>query len=255
MAFGLTNNDRANIPFKYRIDMNDLNTNNYKSIHLIIRWVKKLILAVCLFVTLQSHSQSISSDSLIFLTRQVKALPETNQPERWKKAVFELAIEQAENSLAANLPQEASVILADIANNINIAPALMVTQSNTVSQISVLREPSVKIGNPYIERLVVGIKDELKVKDITWGKITTANPIFKETGGPYGSRTTASRMQAMLWLIANPASPLQGDAEIFKRFLRRYLAYVDALLNGKDIKAGQLIFDDFAIAPASCALR
>ena len=235
--------------------MNDLNKNNYKSIHLIIRWVKKLIVAVCLFVTLQSHSQSISSDSLIFLTRQVKALPETNQPERWKKAVFELAIEQAENSLAANLPQEASVILADIANNINIAPALMVTQSNNVSQISVLREPSVKIGNPYIERLVVGIKDELKVKDITWGKITTANPIFKENGGPYGSRTTASRMQAMLWLMANPASPLQGDAEIFKRFLRRYLAYVDALLNGKDIKAGQLIFDDFAIAPASCALR
>jgi hypothetical protein len=131
----------------------------------------------------------------------------------------------------------------------------MVTQSNDVSLISAVKEPRVKNGNPYIERLVVGIKDELKVKDITWGKITSANPIFKENGGPYGSRTTASRMQAMLWLIANPASPLHGDAEVFKRFLRRYLAYVDAMLNGKDIKAGQLIFDDFAIAPASCALR
>ena len=213
-----------------------------------------LVSALLLFVCCANASNT-TNDSLAILKKQVASLPESNQPEKWKKVVFELAIEQAENDVAANLPQEASVVLADIASNINTEPGLMVTQSNDVSLISAVKEPRVKNGNPYIERLVVGIKDELKVKDITWGKITTSNTIFKENGGPYGSRTTASRMQAMLWLMANPASPLHGDAEVFKRFLRRYLAYVDAMLNGKDIKAGQLIFDDFAIAPASCALR
>ena len=196
-----------------------------------------------------------TNDSLSILKIKVKALPESTQPEKWKKAVFELAIEQSENDLSANLPLEASVILADIARDINIAPNSIVSQSNDVSQISVLRAPKVKRGNPYIDRLVAGAKDELKKEDIIWGKITPSNPIFKENGGLYGSRSTAARMQAFFWLMVNPASPMRGDAEIFKRFLRRYLAYIDAMVNGKDIKAGQLIFDDFAIAPASCALR
>ena len=87
-----------------------------------------LVAALMLLVWCANASNN-TIDSLALLKKQVKALPETNQPESWKKAVFELAIEQAENSLAANLPQEASVILADIANNINTAPALMVTQS------------------------------------------------------------------------------------------------------------------------------
>ena len=235
--------------------MNDLATGYYKSIHTIKRWVTKSIVIVGLFITGNSFSQTTNSDSLTLLKKQVTSLPESNQPEKWKKVVFELAIEQAENDVSANLPEEASVVLADIASNINTEPSLMATQSNDVSLISALKEPKVKNGNPYIDLLVAGADFELKIEDIIWGKVTNNNPIFKENGGPYGSRTTATRMQAMLWLMANPASPMRGDAEIFKRFLRRYLAYVDAMLNGKDIKAGQLIFDDFAIAPASCALR
>ena len=218
--------------------------------------MKSSFLAVALLLITCSANASIkNSDSLALLKKQVISLPESNQSEKWKKVVFELAIEQAENDVAANLPQEASIVLADIAANINKDASQFTTQTKDISLISALKMPKVTDGNPYINRLMLGIKEELKKDDVPWGKSTPTNSAFKALDGPYGARSTANKMQAMLWLLVNPSSPLKGDDEIFKRFLRRYLAYVDAMQNGKDIKAGQQIFDDFAIAPASCALR
>ena len=212
-------------------------------------------IALILFACVAKAFATTNEDSLVLFKKQVASLPQNSQAEKWKKSVFELAIEQAENALAANLPQESSIIIADIAHKINVSPSLFITQSTELSAISALIQPKVIIGNPYINRLEVGIKDELKKEDIPWAKSTPTNIAFKDLGGPYGSRSTAGKMQAMLWLLVNPASPMKGDAMILKRFLRRYLAYMDAMINGKDIKAGQQIFDDFAIAPASCALR
>ena len=218
--------------------------------------MKSSFLAVALLLITCSANASIkNSDSLALLKKQVVSLPESNQSEKWKKVVFELAIEQAENDVAANLPQEASIVLADIVANINKDASQFTTQTKDISLISALKMPKVTDGNPYINRLMLGIKEELKKDDVPWGKSTPTNSAFKALDGPYGARSTANKMQAMLWLLVNPSSPLKGDDEIFKRFLRRYLAYVDAMQNGKDIKAGQQIFDDFAIAPASCALR
>ena len=218
--------------------------------------MKSSFLAVALLLITCSANASIkNSDSLALLKKQVVSLPESNQSEKWKKVVFELAIEQAENDVAANLPQEASIVLADIVANINKDAPQFTTQTKDISLISALKMPKVTDGNPYINRLMLGIKEELKKDDVPWGKSTPTNSAFKALDGPYGARSTANKMQAMLWLLVNPSSPLKGDDEIFKRFLRRYLAYVDAMQNGKDIKAGQQIFDDFAIAPASCALR
>ena len=218
--------------------------------------MKSSFLAVALLLITCSANASIkNSDSLALLKKQVISLPESNQSEKWKKVVFELAIEQAENDVAANLPQEASIVLADIVANINKDASQFTTQTKDISLISALKMPKVTDGNPYINRLMLGIKEELKKDDVPWGKSTPTNSAFKALDGPYGARSTANKMQAMLWLLVNPSSPLKGDDEIFKRFLRRYLAYVDAMQNGKDIKAGQQIFDDFAIAPASCALR
>ena len=218
--------------------------------------MKSSFLAVALLLITCSANASIkNSDSLALLKKQVVSLPESNQSEKWKKVVFELAIEQAENDVAANLPQEASIVLADIVANINKDASQFTTQTKDISLISALKMPKVTDGNPYINRLMLGIKEELKKDDVPWGKSTPTNSAFKALDSPYGARSTANKMQAMLWLLVNPSSPLKGDDEIFKRFLRRYLAYVDAMQNGKDIKAGQQIFDDFAIAPASCALR
>ena len=218
--------------------------------------MKSSFLAVAvLLITCSANASIKNSDSLALLKKQVISLPESNQSEKWKKVVFELAIEQAENDVAANLPQEASIVLADIAANINKDASQFTTQTKDISLISALKMPKVTDGNPYINRLMLGIKEELKKDDVPWGKSTPTNSAFKALDGPYGVRSTANKMQAMFWLLVNPASPLKGDDEIFKRFLRRYLAYVDAMQNGKDIKAGQQIFDDFAIAPASCALR
>ncbi len=220
---------------------------------------KLIFFTLSLFVVTHATSQikpkTTFTDSFSLLKDKVATLPHTNQSEQWKKAVFELAIEQAENAIAANLAEEAFVVLADVSANISKAPVTFLTETSDKSFISALREPRVKEGNPYINRLLAGINEDLKKEDIAWGKSTPSNSAFKALDGPYGARSTANKMQAMLWLLVNPASPMKGDAEVFKRFMRRYLAYVDAMINGKDIKAGQQMFDDFAIAPASCALR
>lgn len=214
-----------------------------------------ILILTSLFTIAQVKTNPTEGGSLLSLKKIIATLPQGTQPEKWKKVVFEMAMEQVENNLSINLTDEASVILADMTANINKAPSQFMLQANDVSFISALKMPKVKVGNPYIDKLVAGANDELKKEDIAWGKITPASPIFKENGGVYGSRTTAAKLQALLWLLVNPASPMAGDTELFKRFLRRYLAYIDGLLNAKDVKAGQQIFDDFAIAPASCALR
>jgi hypothetical protein len=126
------------------------------------------------------------------------------------------------------------------------------------SSISVMRPPITIEGNPYLERLVGGARADLAKPEKQWPKATEASNPFEGLSGESGSRDVAERMEAWLWLYANPASPMKGDAEVLRRFLTLASAYTDAMeAYGKDekIKAGQGIFDDFAIAPAASAIR
>ena len=111
-------------------------------------------------------------------------------------------------------------------------------------------------GNPYLKRLLDGAREELSKPDVPWRKSTAAFNPFDGISGPYGSRDTAAKMDALFWLFTNPASARRGDPEVLTRLLRRSLAYADAIdTQSVTLKAGANIFDDFAIAPAATVLR
>ncbi len=196
------------------------------------------------------------NDSLKVIKQQIANLPEKSQAESWKKAALIVAIECAEASEKAGETTETSILLSNIANALKINAAQMTNASKSAEHIIALAAPKVSTNNPYINRMVEGMKLEMQKEDIVWPKNTALVNTMKENGGPFGSRTTGTKLFAMLWLLVNDASPLKGNTEVFKRFLHRYLAYIDVILvHGTNTKAGQAMFDDFAIAPASNALR
>lgn len=125
-------------------------------------------------------------------------------------------------------------------------------------------------GNPYIERLAKGAAADFAKPDPAWPKARADyNPFDAPPGFPTvyaqptprkltaGTREAAATMQAMLWLFANDASPMRGDARLVERFLRRAHAYADALATSvmpQAIRPGENLLDEFAIQPASIAL-
>jgi len=196
------------------------------------------------------------NDSLALIKKQIALLPEKSQAESWKKTSLQVALECAEASDKAGETSETSLLLSNIASALKINAEQMTSASTSAEHIIALSKPKTMANNPYINRIVEGMKLEMQKEDIVWPKNTALLNTMKENGGLYGSRTTGTKLFAMLWLLVNDASPLKGNTEVLKRFLHRYLAYIDVILvHGTNTKAGQAMFDDFAIAPASCALR
>ena len=169
-----------------------------------------------------------------------------------------VALERAGAAMDARCAEEANGLLDDVEAALARPPAALAAVGAETSTISALKPPRVSAGNPYLERLVAGAREELATPDKPWAKSTETACVFEGLGGGSGSREVAERMEALVWLFANPASPLKGNPGILAHLLRRAHAYTDAMeIFGKSekIKAGAGIFDDFAIAPASCALR
>ncbi len=118
-------------------------------------------------------------------------------------------------------------------------------------------------ANPYVARLVAGARAELARPDpaASWPRLGAENaPGFfalRGSGDPRDARQVAARMDAYLWLFAHPDSPLRGDPELLRRFLRRAHAYADALalLALNERLGGRELLDDFALGPALTALR
>ncbi len=119
-------------------------------------------------------------------------------------------------------------------------------------------------GNPYVARLADGARAELARPDpaAQWPVIDEQNAAgffaLRGTGDARDARQVAARLDAYLWLYANPASPLRNDPALLERFLRRARAYVDALVfSGRAgaLRGGRDILDDFALGPALTALR
>jgi hypothetical protein len=215
-----------------------------------------LFLPVTLMCFYMNVNKAAAVNDLSALRKQVDALPESSRAEKWKKAVLSVSLERAQSSINVGLPDYATELANDIKAAIKVQAESMVKPSTEIINISSMNPVKVKDNNPYIIKMCDGLREELQTPDIPWEKCTSTRNTFKDVGGPYGSRTTASKMQALLWLVANPASPYAGDSEVLTRLLRRVLAYVDAInVLSSTIRAGANIFDDFAIAPASCALR
>jgi hypothetical protein len=201
------------------------------------------------------------------------------------KAVLTVALERAKACLDAGCVNDAGDLIADVEATLVKNPEPLVGPSSNTNTISALRPPRVVNGNPYIAKLVAGAKEDLSRPDNPFPKNTATVNSFSGLGGETGSRSSGDEMQAWFWLYANPASPLKGDPSVLERYLRVANAYADAIdvhgslsLAGSSTSteaakgtplvgaqgskgnenaplAGQGIFDDFAIAPASCALR
>ncbi len=194
------------------------------------------------------------------LRGSVSALPEITQAEKAKKGVLEVALERAESSLKVGETASAAALQADITAALAADPEAMDRPDPAVKNISALFPVITAERNPYIDRLASAGRQFADGPDVEWPKFTTdgAAVFIGPSSGEYDCRGTAARLDALLWLYANPASPLRGDPAVLKKYLRRAHAYADALDVQSAIRPGQLgknILDDFAIAPASCALR
>ncbi len=187
------------------------------------------------------------------------------------KAVLTVALEQAKASLDAGCSKDAGDLINDVEAMLAKNPESLVVPSSQTNTISALRPPMKVQGNPYLAKLVAGAKDDLSKPDNPLPKNTaTVNTFSGGFTGEAGSRSAGEEMQAWLWLYANPSSPMKGDPKVLERYLRLATAYADAIdvhgslslavpVGQKSSEnaplAGNGIFDDFAIAPASCALR
>lgn len=189
--------------------------------------------------------------SVSALGERIKGLPETTAAECIKKSALSVAVARL-----ASAPQSDARFGELEAAIERPAPEFLRTPENHPG-ISVLRVPEVVAGNPFIEHMVAGARSSMAVPDVDWSTAPGAGPLLGSatSQGEYNPRTTASRMDALFWLFANPSSPLKGDPEVLKRLLGRILAYCDALQSGQDLRGGQEVYDDFAIAPASIVIR
>jgi hypothetical protein len=254
----------------------------------------KTFLQVCLILPLlccsfgNLHAQSPAPDPLTSrldaLTPKVAALKEEGAAGQIK-AVLTVALESAKAALDAGCEKDAGDLITDVEATLVKKPESLVAPSTQTNTISALRPPMKAEGNPYIAKLVAGAKDDLSKPDNPLPKNTASVTSFSGLSVGGGSRSAGDEMQAWLWLYANPSSPLKGDPKVLERYLRIATAYADAIdvhgsmsLAGSSASteamkgaplvgaqgskgnenaplAGQGIFDDFAIAPASCALR
>ncbi len=204
------------------------------------------------------------------LENEVAKLPSSTVAERLKNASLGVDLEWAKECVKASLPSDANALLAEVEIAMGKPADILAAASSNTATVGALKPPRVAAGNPYLDRMVAGARAELAKPDKTLGKNTAKVNVFSGLGGDSGSRSVGEEMQAWLWLLANPASPLRGNPQALAHFLRLSLAYADAMdihgaasLNapersGRDEnapKAGEGIFDDFAIAPAACAIR
>jgi len=201
------------------------------------------------------------------------------------RAMLAVALERAKACLDAGDAKDAADLLNDVESALAKNTDILVAPSSQTNMISAIRPPLKVEGNPYIARLVAGAKADLAKPEKPFAKNTPTVNTFSGLSVEGGSRSAGDEMQAWLWLYANPASPLKGDPRVLERYLRVANAYADAIdihgsmsLAGSSTSsgaekgtplvgaqgskgnenaplAGQGIFDDFAIAPVSCALR
>lgn len=185
---------------------------------------------------------------------QVDALPETTVSERLKKSVLRVALERV--ALAADDPAYAAELQADIAAALPVAAATFTADGPDLAHVSLLRPAPSPATNPHVAQMVEGVRTELTKPPLPFVKASAATSALAKLPYYYGSaRTIAARMEALVWLFANPGSPLRDDPAVLALFLRQAHAYADTLDVTGGAKEGKDLLDDFAITPASGALR
>jgi hypothetical protein len=188
------------------------------------------------------------------LAAQVEALPEKTVAEQLKKSVLRVALERV--ALAADDPAYATELQTDIAAALPVSADTFVADGPDLSHVSALRPVPAPATNPHVAQMVDGVRTELTKPSLPLVKATAATSALGKLPYYYSSaRTIAARMEALVWLFANPGSPLRDDPAVLALFLRQAHAYADTLDVTGGATAGKDLLDDFAITPASGALR
>ena len=191
------------------------------------------------------------------LGRKVARLPDSNNAQKLKRVVLELALERALASVEAVEFAHAGMLMDDVDQTISSNPEAMasaVSDRSFIRAIRPLEEASVD-ANPYLRRMVEGVDLFLEAPESPFRKSKADLNTFSDFNF---ARKTAEEMDSLFWLFAHPNSPRRHDPEILRRLLRRSHAYIDAIkVHGPGLAAGQLasFYDDFAIAPASIVFR
>jgi hypothetical protein len=195
-------------------------------------------------------------DAIAQLQFQVSALPATNVAQKLKNAVLSLALEQAVNACNVNYLTDASNRVADVQGAMNADANTMAAMNLNAANIGSLVLPITTSGNPYLVTMQTGLSNALASADIPWGKTTTNAAVLTSTSGNYYVRDVGEYLEAYLFIFVNPASSCRTNAEVLTRFLRRAHTYADTIdVQDSQYGAGSFFYDDFAIAPASAALR
>ncbi len=198
----------------------------------------------------------VSAAPVATVTPLVEALPEQTPAEKIKKSALRVAVEQASAAESAGETGFVETLVVDIQKALTLPATTMAAPNSSAKNISVLQPLRTVEGNPYLKTLAEGATREMEKGDLVWAKNTPTDNVFEKMPAVESSaRVTAARMEAYLWLFANPGSPLYQNENVLARFLGRALAYADAINVHGSTKAGALMFDDFAIAPAVLAIR
>ena len=174
--------------------------------------------------------------------RDVMALPSQSTAEQAKQAVLEMAVERAKASTDAGWPEK-SEALWRISGAIDDPAESMERQAtNDATHIAAIKP--------------VCFTTAIRISMTLWPMATrclprrstmaTANLSISMTR--FFSPEIGEELRTLLWLCANPASPLRGNGELLKRLLRRAHAFIDAANLNADpkAKARTEIYDQFA---------
>ena len=134
--------------------------------------------------------------------------------EQAKRAVLEMAVERAKASADAGWPDKAQALLADIQAAMAVPAESMARQATTdATHIAAIKPVPVTTNNPYLDALVAHGNAQLAKTEAPWARANLTTTVMPGLS----SRGYGEELRDMLWLYANPASPLRGNGELLKR--------------------------------------
>lgn len=187
----------------------------------------------------------------------VAALANGTTDEQLKRVVLEVALERAQFAINVYDLTYADRMLDDVEARLSTAATTMTTTITGLPNISVQRPLNftTTATNPYLKRLMDGATLDIATVDDVWEK----NTLDVNWLGDFNlARSQGQEMESYLWVFAHPNSTLRHQPEVLRRVLRRTLNFIDAInVHTDSLAVGQLnsLYDDFAIGPASMALR
>jgi hypothetical protein len=202
-------------------------------------------LIICPMAEAKSSSTSLA---LRQLEKKVAARPHSNATQRVKRAVLELAVERARNSLDAGLDREAQALIQDVEDALRKPADRFADRNPKAGHLAILKPLLTERKNPYLDAMVSAAREELKKEDIAWPRATPDHPAFTGLKAPRDVRKTGDKMREYFWLFAHKQSPMRGNPELLKRSLRRAHAYIDGLdLVTKEEGFKHGLYDQFAV--------